>query len=104
MVWSDWGWSFGEGANLYFSQGTKNLVFFLALSGRETSLVQTFCESCQQLDITHPSVHMTRTFVIQGCSTLKCNVNHCLNIKIVGPLTLAMTCLPLSLHLHSKTL
>ena len=43
---------------------------FLALSGRESSLVQTFCEFCVQLDITHPSVHMTRRFVIQGCPTL----------------------------------
>ena len=43
---------------------------FLALSGRETSLVQTFCESYAQLDITHPSVHMTRRFVIQGSPTL----------------------------------
>ena len=34
------------------------MIFFLALSGRESSLVQTFCESCEQLDITHPSVHM----------------------------------------------
>ena len=25
-----------------------------------------FCESCEQLDITHPSIHMTRRFVIQG--------------------------------------
>ena len=43
---------------------------FLALSGRESSLVQTFCESCVHLDITHPSVYMTRRFVIQGCPTL----------------------------------
>ena len=63
MMWSDWGWSLGEGANFYFR-------VFLALSGRESSLVQTFCESCVHLDITHPSVHMTRRFVIQGCPTL----------------------------------
>ena len=71
MMWSDWGWSFGEGANFYFSlsEGLK-IEFFLALSGRESSLVQTFCESCEQLDITHPSIHMTRRFVIQGCPTL----------------------------------
>ena len=43
---------------------------FLALSGTESSLVKTFCESCVQLDITHPSVHMTQRFVIQGCPTL----------------------------------
>ena len=69
MMWSDWGWSFGEGANFYFSWGLK--IEFLAFSGRESSLAQTFCESCEQLDITHPSIHMTRRFVIQGCPTLK---------------------------------
>ena len=42
----------------------------IALSGRESSLVRPFCESCEQLDITHPSVHMTLRFVIQGCPTL----------------------------------
>ena len=41
--------------------------FFLALSGRESSLALTFCESCAHLDITHPSIHMTQRFVIQGC-------------------------------------
>ena len=47
----------------------------MALSGRESSLVQTFfCEFCVQLDITHPSVHMIRRFVIQGCPTLICIV------------------------------
>ena len=49
---------------------------FLALSGRESSLVQTFCESCEQLDITHPSVHMTWRFVIQGCPTLNDPISH----------------------------
>ena len=44
---------------------------FLALSGRESSLVQKFYESCVHLDITHPSVHMARRFVIQGCPTLR---------------------------------
>ena len=43
---------------------------FLALSARESSSVQTFCESCVRLDITHQSVHMARRFVIQGCPTL----------------------------------
>ena len=38
--------------------------------GRESSLVQTFCESCVHFDITHPSVHITRRSVIQGCPTL----------------------------------
>ena len=44
----------------------------MALSGRESSLVQTFCESCAHLDITHPSIHMIRRFVIQGYPTIKC--------------------------------
>ena len=43
----------------------------MALSGRESSLVQTFCEPCVHLDIAHPSVHMARRFVIQGCPTLR---------------------------------
>ena len=37
----------------------------ISLSGRESSLVQTFCESCAH--ITHSSVHMTWRFV---CPTL----------------------------------
>ena len=52
------------------AEGLK-IDFFLALSGRESSLVQTFCKSCAHLDITHPSVHMSRRFVIQSCPTLK---------------------------------
>ena len=40
------------------------------VSGRESSLVQTFSESCKQLDVTYPSIHMTRRFVIQGCPTM----------------------------------
>ena len=68
MMWSDCGWSLGEGANFHFSWGTKNWVFW-ALSGRESTLVQTFCETCVHLDITHSSVHMTRRFEIQGCPT-----------------------------------
>ena len=54
-----------RGCNL--AEGLK--LSFLALSGRGSSLVQTFCEFCVQLDINHPSVHMTRRFVIQGCPT-----------------------------------
>ena len=50
------------------AEGLK--VSFLALSDRESSLLQTFCESCVHLDINHPSVHMTWRFVIQGCPTL----------------------------------
>ena len=42
----------------------------MSFSARESSLVQTFCESCVRLDITHQSVHMARRFVIQGCPTL----------------------------------
>ena len=63
MMWSDWGWSLGEGANYYLAEGLKKLSF-LALSGRESSLVQTFCESCVHFDITHPSVHITRRSVL----------------------------------------
>ena len=58
-----------------FILGTKKLIF-LALSGRESSLVQTFCESWVHLDITHPSIHMTRSFVIQGCPTLNRALTH----------------------------
>ena len=43
---------------------------FLA-SGRENSLVQTFCESCVHFDIIHSSIHMTGRLVIQGCPTLR---------------------------------
>ena len=46
---------------------------FLALSGRESSLVLTFCQSCEQLDITYSSVRMTQRFVIQGCLNLCSN-------------------------------
>ena len=52
---------------------------FLALSGRESSLIQTFCESCLHLDITHPSVHMTQRFVTQGCPTLRDFVSYILS-------------------------
>ena len=58
------------------AEGLK-IEFFLALSGRESSLVQTFCESRVHLDITHPSVHMTRGFVIQGCPTTLNLGSHC---------------------------
>ena len=55
------------------------------LSGRESSLVQTFCESC---DITHPSVHMSRRFVIQGCLTLRSldSIAEVTGIKSLRPL------------------
>ena len=68
------------------AEGLK-IEFFFALSGRESSLVQTFCESCEQLDITHPCVHMTRRFVIQGCPTLNVKNNtaiSCLVLKLVA--------------------
>ena len=42
---------------------------FLALSGIQSSLVQTFGESCVHIDVTHPAVHMTWRFVIQGRPT-----------------------------------
>ena len=69
---SDWRWILGEGPNFYFSWGTKNCGGGrgLALSSTESSLVQTFCESCVHLDITHLAIHMTRGLVIQGCPTL----------------------------------
>ena len=44
------------------AEGLK--IDFLALSGRESSLVQTFRESCVHFS----SIHMTRR--IQRCSTL----------------------------------
>ena len=47
------------------------LLLSASSSDLESSLVQTFCESSVHLDInTHPSVHMTRRFVIQGVSYL----------------------------------
>ena len=58
-----------RGCKFFFlAEGLK--IEFFGISGRESSLVQTFCESCKQLDITHPSIHMTQRFVIQGCPTL----------------------------------
>ena len=56
---------------------------YLALSARESSLVQTFCESCVRLDITHQSVHMARRFVIQGCPTL-IHSKIAMNVIILG--------------------
>ena len=52
------------------AEGLKIEGFF-ALSGEESSWVQTFCQSCVHFDFVHSSVHMTRQFVIQGCPTLK---------------------------------
>ena len=43
---------------------------FLALSGTESSFVQTFWESCVHFDFTHSSFHMIRRFVIQSFPTL----------------------------------
>ena len=79
------------------AEGLK-IDFFGALSGRESSLVQTFCESCVHLDITHPSVHMTQRFVIQGCPTLK----HILSLSL--SLTLSMLTLKFALTLNFVTL
>ena len=59
MMWSDWGWRLGEGANFYFSRGTKNWVFW-HYQVQKAVWNKTFCESCVHLDITHSSVHMTR--------------------------------------------
>ena len=67
MMWSDWGGALETVQIFILAEGLKK---FLALSARKSSLVQTFCESCVRLDITHQSVHMARRFVIQGCPTL----------------------------------
>ena len=48
--------------NFFFSKGTDKMSFFLALLGRESSLVQT-CECCIHFDFTFSSVHMTQRFV-----------------------------------------
>ena len=45
-------------------------IDFWALLARESSLVQTFYESCVDFDFTHSFVHMTLRFVIQVCPTL----------------------------------
>ena len=58
-----------EGVHFFFSKGTDKMRFFLALSGRENSLVQT-CECCIHFDFTFPSVHVTQRFVIQGLPIL----------------------------------
>ena len=57
----------------------------MALSGRESSLVQIFCESCEQLDIIHPSVHMTWRFVIQGSRSYHNPQQLVKNLKCVFP-------------------
>ena len=49
-------------------------IEFFALSGRESSLVQTFCQSCVHLDLGNLAVHIFQRFVIQGCPTL--NASH----------------------------
>ena len=41
------------------AEGLKIEFSFGALSVRESSLVQTFCESCVHFDFTRSSVHMT---------------------------------------------
>ena len=49
---------------------------------RESSLVQTFCESCVHFDFTHSSIHMNWRFVIQGCPTLN-RQNNVIQMKTV---------------------
>ena len=73
-------------------------MIFLTLSGRESNLVQTFCESCEQLDITHPSVPMTHRFVIQGCPNLKKGVENVVSHIVVSfeILEIPVLILPLS--------
>ena len=70
MMWSDCGWCLGEGANFQFSWGTKNWGLF-ASSGRRSSLVQLFCQSCVHFHLAHVAVHMVLRSVIQGCPTLE---------------------------------
>ena len=68
----------------------------LALSGTESSLVQTFCESCVHLDITYLAIHMTRGLVIQGCPTLN---------KLLTCLSVIWLLLLKVLHiLHARTI
>ena len=47
-----------------------NSLNVMALSGRESSLVQSSLESCVRFDFTHSFVHMARRFVTQGCPTI----------------------------------
>ena len=42
----------------------------MAISSRQSSLVQPFCESCVHFDFIHSSVHMTQRLVIHSCPTL----------------------------------
>ena len=60
---------------LILAEGLK--IVFFGISGRESSLVQTFCESCVHLDITHPSVHMTQEICDSRLSYLKRNSPIC---------------------------
>ena len=53
MMWSAGGGALKRVQIFILARGLKNV--FLTLSGRESSLVQTFCESCKQLDITYIS-------------------------------------------------
>ena len=53
-----------ERVQIFISAEGLKIEFFLALSYRESSLVQTFCESCVCFDFTHSSVHMAWRFVI----------------------------------------
>ena len=50
------------------------MEFFLALSGRKSSLVRTFRKSCVHFEFIHSSLHMTCKFTIQSCPTLFCVV------------------------------
>ena len=45
-----------ESVQIFILAERLKIVFFLALSSRESSLVQTLCEYCVQLDIIYPSV------------------------------------------------
>ena len=80
------------------AEGLK-IEYFGSIRLKKNSLVQTFCESCEQLDITHPSVHMTRRFVIQGCPTLTDSHNYYITVHRHTTTTYTLT--PFHTH-HSR--
>ena len=59
-----------ERVQILFKLRDYEVSFFLSFSVNESSLTQSFCESCVHFGFTHSSVHINRRFVIQGCPTL----------------------------------
>ena len=51
------------------AEGLKD-EFFLILSGRESSLLEIFWQSCVDFDLAHLAVHIIWRFVIQAFPTL----------------------------------